>query len=38
MGRDPLIMSYFDNIDNGTSNKFKKMKNEKEFIVLLFNL
>jgi hypothetical protein len=23
-GRDPLIMGYFDNLDNGISNKLKK--------------
>jgi hypothetical protein len=37
MGRDPLIMGYFDNFDNRLSNKYKKdsEKNKNYKYVLL---
>jgi hypothetical protein len=36
---DPLIMGYFDNLDNGPLNKYKRnLKNEKKFIDVFFNI
>jgi DAD family len=36
---DPLIMGYFDTLDNGPLNKYKKnLKNEKKFIDVFFNI
>jgi hypothetical protein len=35
--RDPLIMGYFDNLDNGPLNKYKKiLKIEKQIIYVSF--
>jgi hypothetical protein len=36
MRRDRLTMGYFDNLDDGTLNKYKKIKNGKKFIDVFF--
>jgi hypothetical protein len=39
MSGDPLTMGYFDNLDNGSLNKYKKnLKNGKKFIDVFFYL
>jgi hypothetical protein len=33
MGRDPLTMGYFDNLDNGSSNKYERnLKNRNKIL------
>jgi hypothetical protein len=40
MGRDPLTMGYFDNLDNATLNKLKRILKigKQNFIDIMFNL
>jgi hypothetical protein len=39
MSGDPLTMDYFDNVDNGPLNKYKKiLKIEKKFICVILHL
>jgi hypothetical protein len=39
MGRHPLTMGYFNNLDNGFSNKYEiNLKNRKKFIDMFYYL